>query len=416
MRHPPLGFVRASAAAFVLGLAFAAPGARAAPAPDPNETCIACHGDKDAKGSSGKSIAVEPGAFAKSVHGESRLECTSCHTDVSAKKLPHAEKLKPVDCGTCHEKPVAEYRATVHGMARKGGSTAAASCVDCHGTHDIRRSKDPASRTSHANLEATCAKCHGQEVRGATKMPGGNVAGAFHDSIHGRALAGAARGSAPTCTNCHGAHSIRAKSDDKSSVARAKIPDTCGSCHTKERDQFGHGQHGKLRQEGNLAAPGCTDCHTAHAIQRHDLPGFQTEVIKECGNCHGDKLKSYRDTFHGQVTALGYTRVATCASCHGAHDVRPASDPASLVSPQNRLKTCQKCHAGVSANFAQWDPHANRHDRDRNPVYYYMALFMEWLLIGVFSFFGLHTVLWLYRSLVTRFGRGPRPPDGGEAS
>jgi hypothetical protein len=28
-----------------------------------------------------------------------------------------------------------------------------------------------------------------------------------------------------------------------------------------------------------------------------------------------------------------------------------------------------------------------------------MGQFMKWLLIGVFSFFGIHTVLWLYRSL-----------------
>jgi hypothetical protein len=42
-----------------------------------------------------------------------------------------------------------------------------------------------------------------------------------------------------------------------------------------------------------------------------------------------------------------------------------------------------------------------------------MALFMEWLLVGVFSFFGLHTALWLYRSLRSRHS-GPRPPSTGE--
>jgi hypothetical protein len=43
-------------------------------------------------------------------------------------------------------------------------------------------------------------------------------------------------------------------------------------------------------------------------------------------------------------------------------------------------------------------------------MYYFAALFMEWLLIGVISFFGLHTLLWLWRSLRTRFARGS---DGG---
>ena len=49
---------------------------------------------------------------------------------------------------------------------------------------------------------------------------------------------------------------------------------------------------------------------------------------------------------------------------------------------------------GRTSNFANYDPHANRHDRARNPLYYYTGKFMEWLLIGVFTFFGIHTLLW----------------------
>lgn len=408
------GSVRSIAAAFLLaGAAALLPLAALAAPADPNETCLACHSDKDAKGTTGKSIAVDAAVFAKSVHGAA-LPCTACHTDVSEKTIPHPEKLKPVDCGTCHEKAVTEYKDTIHGTARKDGSQAAATCVDCHGKHDILPGKDPGSRTSHDNVEATCATCHGKaSMIGQAKMPGGAVANQFHDSIHGKALAGAARSAAPTCTNCHGAHDIHAKDDTRSKAHRANVLQTCGSCHGKESRQFTDGRHGKLRQEGNLGAPGCTDCHGAHRIESHVTPAFQVEVIDECGTCHADYMKTYRDTFHGKVTNLGYMSVATCASCHGAHDVRPASDPASMVSPQNRLATCQKCHAGASANFAQWDPHANKHDRERNPLYYYMGLFMHWLLIGVFAFFGLHTLLWLYRSLRARRDGTPPPAGGG---
>ncbi len=275
------------------------------------------------------------------------------------------------------------------------------------------RAKDADSRTNHANLEATCSKCHGNEAVVATgKLPGGNIDSKFHDSIHGKALKGAAQGSAPTCTNCHGAHDIRAKGEAASRTSRARIPDTCGSCHKLEREAFGNGMHGKLRQEGNLGAPGCTDCHSAHSIEQHETPRFQTAVIKDCGNCHQEYLASYRDTFHGQVTALGFARMATCASCHGAHAVLPASDPASKISPQNRLKTCQTCHAGASANFANYDPHANRHDRARNPLYYYAAKFMEFLLYGVFAFFGIHTVFWFYRELREKFTHGAKRAGG----
>jgi hypothetical protein len=101
--------------------------------------------------------------------------------------------------------------------------------------------------------------------------------------------------------------------------------------------------------------------------------------------------------------------MATCASCHGAHDILPASNAGSKVSAQNRLQTCTECHPGAGAKFASYDPHANRHDKARNPFYYYAAKFMEWLLIGVFGFFGLHTVLWFGRLVVARFeARGDR--------
>ena len=83
----------------------------------------------------------------------------------------------------------------------------------------------------------------------------------------------------------------------------------------------------------------------------------------------------------------------------------PASNPASTISPENRVRTCQKCHAEASAKFASFDPHANRHDVKRNPVYWTAAKFMEWLLIGVFTFFGLHTVLWLGRLWIEKFRR-----------
>ncbi len=405
--------MRAAAFALVIALAPGI-GAAAAPAAAPgvNETCLMCHGAADAKNAAGESIAVDAAKFASSVHGSLKLECTACHVDVSAQKIPHAEKLKPVNCATCHEQAVKEYAATVHGKARKGGNEVAATCVDCHGTHDILQAKDPASRTNHANIEATCSRCHGNDATMAKgKLPSGSVAGKFHDSIHGKALKSAAQGSAPTCTNCHGAHNILAKSEEGSRTNRARIPDTCGSCHSPERTAYMNGMHGRMRQEGVLAAPGCTDCHSAHSIQQHEAPTFQTEVIKECGTCHTESLTSYRDTFHGQVTALGFSRMATCASCHGAHEVLPASDPASKVSKQNRLSTCQKCHAGASPNFASFDPHANRHDKARDPIYYYAAKFMEILLFGVFAFFGIHTVFWLYRELRVKFGRGGG--DGG---
>jgi nitrate/TMAO reductase-like tetraheme cytochrome c subunit len=379
---------------------------------NPNETCLMCHSDASATGATGKSLGVDAKAFSASVHGQMQFKCTDCHTDVSADKLPHAPQLKPANCGSCHEVAVKEYQATAHGKARTGGSAVAATCSDCHGKHDIAKSEEPTSRTHASNLEETCGSCHGNEAMIArVKMPGGNIVAQYHDSIHGQKTnqPGTAPVVAPTCTGCHGAHNLLGKSDSDSRVNRENVAQMCGSCHMQVLSRFDASQHGQLKHAGNGAAPTCVDCHSAHGIQHHATTRFQVEVINECGGCHQDFIKTYRDTYHGKVTQLGYTRVATCASCHGAHEVLPASNPKSMISPENRVNTCRACHAGANANFAAFKPHGNAYDRHGDPLLYYIRVAMQGLLVGVFGFFGLHTLLWLIRSLrEVRAQRGRR--------
>jgi len=153
-------------------------------------------------------------------------------------------------------------------------------------------------------------------------------------------------------------------------------------------------------------APVCTDCHSAHQIRRVEGAPWQLDVIRECGSCHEESLRTYRDTFHGKVTTLGLTRVAKCADCHGAHTVRAVSDPASSVSPANLVATCAKCHPGATARFAEFRPHADPSSKARYPILYYSYLLMTTLLVGTFAFFGLHSLLWLPRSLIERLRRG----------
>ena len=81
----------------------------------------------------------------------------------------------------------------------------------------------------------------------------------------------------------------------------------------------------------------------------------------------------------------------------------PASDPRSSIAPANLVKTCGKCHPGSNENFVKYDPHADPHNRVKSPLFYYTYLFMNLLLVGTFSFFGIHGILWLQRSLVANF-------------
>ena len=257
--------------------------------------------------------------------------------------------------------------------------------------HDIKPASDPASRTHHLRVAPTCGVCHGP--RGArTGAP--SVASHFEDSIHGRALRKQGLVVAPNCASCHGPHEIRKKTDPASTVNRANVVGTCTKCHEGIRPAYEQSVHAQAVKAGNALAPVCADCHTAHDIGSVETDAWKLGIIRECGTCHEQSLRTYRDTFHGKISELGFTRVAKCADCHGAHDILPASNPASMISPQRRLSTCQQCHPTANANFALYDPHADPHDRDRNPVLHYTALFMKLLLGGVFLFFGIHTLLW----------------------
>jgi hypothetical protein len=108
-------------------------------------------------------------------------------------------------------------------------------------------------------------------------------------------------------------------------------------------------------------------------------------IVQVCGRCHGDagfmhrynpglrvdQVTEYRTSVHGQrLTQLGDTAVATCASCHRAHDIRPASDPKSGVHPLNVAATCGRCHADT-ARMAPYGIPTDQRDRYGESVHWH---------------------------------------------
>lgn len=135
-----------------------------------------------------------------------------------------------------------------------------------------------------------------------------------------------------------------------------------------------------------------------HSIQRADTVKWRLAAAEGCGTCHANVVDSFRRTFHGKVTQLGFTRVAACADCHGAHDIPPASNPASMVSSARRVETCKKCHAGANVSFVKYDPHPDPRNYERSPVLWWLNGFYTVLIGWCFGFFGLHSALWFFRS------------------
>jgi cytochrome b subunit of formate dehydrogenase len=298
--------------------------------------CSSCHAD-------------EVKAFESSVHAERAKHgtadtptCTSCHGSVHA-VVPSsdpasmvAKKNLPNTCGACHANPqflakhqiafahpVEAYKLSIHGKAIMAGNDKAATCSDCHSSHDIQPGSDPRSKVSRARVPETCAQCHAE------------IAKTYNASVHGQAMR---RGvtAAPVCTDCHGEHAILAPSEPGSLVNPARVSSvTCGRCHNDER----------------LTA-------------RFSLPA--------------QSVASYQDSFHGLANRGGSKTVANCASCHGVHNILASSDPNSTVNPKNLAHTCGTCHPGAGEKFAIGSVHTT--SAAEHPVVKWIRI-AYWVLI-----------------------------------
>lgn len=345
--------------------------------------CVSCH---DEKGS----------PVHASVHAA--VGCTGCHSDI--KGFPHPDQIAKVNCAACHADAAAALASSVHAKASPQR------CTDCHGgAHEIVAVKDPKSPVYPLNLPRTCGACHANQE--FAKQHGlTDVYAEYMDSIHGFALTKDGLLVAATSSSCHGAHDILAPADPKSRVNRANIPATCGTCHNGVVQQYNAGVHGQALAAGDAGAPVCTNCHTAHQISGVRETAFQMKTSATCGNCHREKYGTYRDTFHAQVSALGYTETAHCWDCHGEHDILAASDPKSPVAQANLVQTCSKCHAGATASFVTYSPHADAHNGKEYPALHLSSVFMNLLLAGFLGFSALHTLLWFIRLRAERSRAG----------
>jgi len=369
----------------------------------PNKECLDCHEAEfksRKRGLPKEWVGVRPEEFAKSVHG--KLNCVDCHNTLTEPE--HPSKLPPAQCVSCHKEPAAQFEKSIHGMSHKMGSSDAASCKSCHGSHYMVPVKQADSPVFKFNLTKTCGTCHDDaKLTKDYRMGQTKAAGHYLDSIHGRALIKMGLVVAPTCNDCHGVHDIKRSVDKDSHTNHANIAKSCGKCHLGIEDTYNASVHGQLLAKGDKKGPVCTDCHSSHDIEKPATAHFKGNSDQSCGKCHEDRLEHYRETYHGKAMALGQPNVASdvaaCYDCHGHHDVYPVSDKRSRLSKENILGTCQQCHPGAGPKFTEYQPHANPLDKVNYPILNKVFWFMTSLLVGVFAFFGLHTAFWLFRSI-----------------
>ncbi len=295
---------------------------------------------------------------------------------------------EPDTCLQCHEKKAKAgyidrvvYEESVHNRF---------SCSRCH--IDIR------SFPHKKAIKVNCGICHFLGTEGAPK----EKAYGYKMSVHGKAVK-EGKENAPDCQTCHGSHYIFPSKEDRSSTHKLKVPLLCSGCHQKEFELYSKSIHGiTLAKKKDIKAPACFDCHMEHSVPATTGKEWKLALIKECGTCHVRELETFRRTYHGKVSRLGYETAAKCSDCHGSHKILPASDKESTLSENYILYTCRECHPKATMQFTKFYAHPDEHDRTKYPVLYYTYIFMTLLLVGVFAFFLTHTALWAYRSLRER--------------
>ena len=255
--------------------AAAAKEAAQAPLSLDNSICESCHSGKhgklDVAGADGAKRAlraVDPDKFGKSVHA--KLQCLACHSNITELTVPHKKgPTKAPDCAQCHQ--------DLWEKAKAAGTNGKTSRLE----------------TVARNIEAYKKSFHAGEDKNHPGQP------------------------KAVCTQCHDTHAFAVPADKNSpeyATWRSQIPKLCGeACHEEQLDAYKESVHGKaVLEKGNVKAANCTSCHTTHEITNTSLVSFKLLNNEECGNCHKERLKSYRDTYHGQVTKLGYAETAKC--------------------------------------------------------------------------------------------------------
>lgn len=371
--------------------------------------CVNCHQKNLTKHAFHPQIIKSKG-FGKT----NDTSCKGCHGihDVVSPKNPKSKWNKTnlvVTCGNCHKEASEHFLNSDHGAAFKSGDKGAPNCIVCHQSPITAKAFGENKVDKKIAQEKLCLSCHldNDDVR-ERSTPSTGFIHAYDKSVHGFALHNKKNGDAATCTDCHKAHFIVKGTDSRSTVYRLNIQNTCGACHIEVKKEYEESIHGQLVAKGNGDSPSCTNCHGEHNILKTDDPNspvaFQNVSRQVCSPCHesmklsekygmaANRYKTFSESYHGLALSGGSASVANCGSCHGVHNIKPSTDPTSMVHKNNLVKTCGSCHPGANETFTQGSIHVTL-DKEDEPILYWISTTYIILLISVLGGMFLHNAL-----------------------
>ncbi|MDR3611663.1 MAG: cytochrome b/b6 domain-containing protein [Ignavibacteriaceae bacterium] len=369
--------------------------------------CKSCHRDAPLK------HQFHPDMIKKvSISGQ-ETDCKKCHGthDIISPKVKNS-KFNTVNiveaCGTCHTSNKEKYEHSAHYKGFKSGVPGAPICLTCHRNPSIVYEKGRDTLSIKVAQQKLCLSCHldNPEIRARTSPSAGFIS-SYSQSVHGIALS-KGNSKAATCIDCHTSHEVNKPTESVSTVNKFNIPQTCSKCHSEIAKEYSQSIHGISVAKGNAEAPVCTDCHGEHNILKHtdsrSPVAYKNLSSQVCSPCHSsvkltakfgidaDRFKTFSESYHGLALEGGSYSVANCSSCHGVHNIKPASDPTSMVNKANLSKTCGRCHPGANENFGKGKIHVTMAQKDE-PILYWLATLYIILILSIVGAMFLHNFL-----------------------
>lgn len=225
--------------------------------------CLSCHYDNEDVRKRSTPSAGFIKAYQNSVHGYElhtkingdAANCIDCHEShmiikgTDSKSSVYRLNI-PNTCGKCHAEIRKEFNESIHGEFVAKGNGDAPSCTNCHGEHNILKTDDPNSPVAFENVSRDiCSPCHSSVKLTEKYGLSANRYKTFSESYHGLALTGGSA-SVANCGSCHGVHNIKPSSDPTSTIHKANLVKTCGTCHPGANETFTKGSiHVTLEEE-----------------------------------------------------------------------------------------------------------------------------------------------------------------------
>ncbi|NWF51975.1 MAG: cytochrome c family protein [Nitrospirae bacterium] len=375
---------------------------------DEAKVCLTCHSNKGMykvlENKEVLSLYISKSEFAESIHNS--INCNGCHTGYLAAHIQKKKQIKNKReysvsasrvCSTCHpEEQLKKIQIHSPLMAK-------ALCVDCHGSHYIKKMEE---WKKDINEISYCLTCH---RHGLTKnLSSGEVLSLaineleYKNSIHGSMLCSSCHTefsktkhpirmfrnkreytvlltkscstchpdeqlrkspihsslmATATCVECHGSHAVSGIMVQKGVLTESQY---CLTCHRgRLRMTMKNGESLsvyvdvatlKRSAHSNLK---CSECHTIFSKTRHPVRTFSS--IREynlvaaelCKRCHTEAYRKYETSIHYNLFKSGNLQAPHCAGCHGsAHSL-----VSTKIDKAFGLGSCNRCHGNLTSSY-----------------------------------------------------------------